>query len=103
MRNKPIPEFVAPCLWSCNINKLDLQKDKQLIITQVLNYGDEKRVQWLYSVYSEKDIKNVVSHPSRGLWFDKVLNFWEIVLSIRIPKKTRQKAIFDINPVFSKR
>ncbi len=103
MRNKSIPKFVAPCLWFCNINKLDLHKDKQLIITQVLNYGDEKRMQWLYSVYSEKDIKNVVSHPNRGLWFDKVLNFWEIILSIRIPKKRRQKAIFDINPVFSKR
>ncbi len=99
MKNRSIPRFVAPCLWSCNINKLGLRKDKQLIITQVLNYGDEKRVRWLYSVYNEKDIKNVVSHPNRGLWFDRVLNFWEIILNIRIPKKTRQKAIFDINPV----
>ena len=39
MKNKSIPKFVAPCLWSCNINKLDFQKDKQLIITQVLKYG----------------------------------------------------------------
>ena len=58
MKNKSIPKFVAPCLWSCNINKLDLQKDKQLIITQVLNYGNEKRMRWLYSVYSKNDIKN---------------------------------------------
>jgi hypothetical protein len=103
MSNKPIPRFVSPCLWFCNINKVDLLKDKQMIITQVLNYGNEKRVRWLYSVYSEKDIKNVVSHPGRGLWFDKVLNFWERMLSIHIPKKTRQKAIFDIAPAFSKR
>ena len=103
MGNKLIPKFVAPCLWSCDINKLNLHKDKHLIITQVLNYGDEKRVRWLYSVYSEKDIKNVVSHPKRGLWFDKVLNFWERMFSIHIQRQTRQKAIFDINPVFSKR
>ncbi|MEW6089200.1 MAG: hypothetical protein AB1498_12945 [bacterium] len=96
-----IPEFIAPCLWSYNIKKLGTQEDKELIITQVLNYGDEKRIKWLYSVYTEKDIKEVVSHPRRGLWFDRVLNFWEKMLDIRIPKKIRQKAIFNINPAFT--
>ena len=97
MKNK-IPEFVAPCLWSYDIKQIDLQKDKKLIITQVLNYGNAKRIKWLYSVYTEEDIKEVVSNPRRGLWFPKVLNFWETVLEIKIPKDKREKAIFKLCP-----
>jgi len=101
MKNKQkIPNFVAPCLWSYNIKDLDLKEDKELIITQVLNYGDEKRIKWLYSVYTEDDIKEIVSHPRRGLWFEKVLNVWELMLGIRIPKKVKQKALFRIEPQF---
>jgi hypothetical protein len=103
MRNKmKIPGFVATCLWSYDIRKLDLQRDKGMIITQVLNYGNEKRIKWLYSVYPEDDIKKIVKQPCRGLWFDRVLNFWEKMLNIRIPKKLRQKAIFEINPRFDR-
>jgi len=102
MKNKQsIPEFVAPCLWSYDIKELDIQEDKELIITQILNYGDEERIKWLYSVYNDDDIKQVVSSPRRGLWFEKVLNFWEKMLDIKIPPKIRKKAIFNINPDFS--
>ena len=99
MKNK-IPQNITPCLWSYNIDNIDLREDKEIIITQVLNYGDAERIKWLYSVYNDEDIKEVVIHPRRGLWFDRVLNFWELMLNIHIPKKIRQKAIFDINPPF---
>lgn len=102
MKNKQlsIPGFVAPCLWSYDVRKLNLKRDRETIITQVLNYGDEKRIKWLYSVYSEDEIRKVVKRPRRGLWFEKVLNFWEVMLGIRVPKKIREKAIFNINPRF---
>ena len=104
MKNKQkIPGFIAPCLWSYNIKELNLKADKELIITQVLNYGDEKRIKWLYSVYTEKDIREIVRHPRRGLWFERVLNFWEIMLKIRIPRKIREKAIFRLQPQFLSR
>lgn len=101
MKNRQaIPSFVAPCLWSYDVKKLNLKQDKELIITQVLNHGSEERIKWLYSVYSEDEIKEVVSHPRRGLWFERVLNFWELMLGIRIPKKIREKAVFNIRPQF---
>ncbi len=71
-------------------------EDKELIITQVLNYGDAKRIKWLYSVYTEDDIKKVVCNPRRGLWFPKVLNLWETILEIKIPKDKREKALFKV-------
>lgn len=95
---KKIPEFVAPCLWSYNIDQIDLEKDKEIIITMVLNYGDVKRIRWLYSVYSEDDIKQVISNPRRGLWLPKVLNFWETVLGIEIPESKKEKALRKFTP-----
>lgn len=97
-RKNKIPKFLQSVLWSYNINKMGLEEDKEIIITQVLNYGDWEVLKWLYSVYTENDIKKVVMNPGRGLWFDKVLNFWEKILNIHIPKKIRQKAIFNITP-----
>lgn len=98
---KKLPGFLQSVLWSYNLAELDLEKDKAAIIAQVLNYGDWKDLKWLCSIYSDKDIKKIVSHPGRGLWFEKVLNFWELMLNIRIPQRIRQKAIFNINPAFS--
>jgi hypothetical protein len=100
MKKKKIPKFLKSVFWSYNIEDLDLKRDKELIITQVLNHGDWQKLKWLYSVYSDKDIKKVVSHPRRGLWFERTLNFWETVLNIHIPKKIRQKAIFNLHPDF---
>ncbi len=95
---KKIPQNIMPCLWSYDVENIDTAKDKETIITRVLNYGDAERIKWLYSVYSEKDIKKVILNPLRGRWFEKVLNFWEIILKIKIPKEKREKAVFRLEP-----
>ncbi|MBM3701173.1 MAG: hypothetical protein FJW68_09725 [Actinobacteria bacterium] len=95
---KIIPEYIAPCLWSYSIEDIDLKKDKEKIITQVLNYGSPERIKWLYSTYTEDDIKYVVLNPRRGMWFKKVLNFWEIMLEVKIPTDKKEKAIINICP-----
>jgi len=38
----------------------------------------------------------VVLNPRRGRWFEKVLNFWEIILKIKIPQEKKAKAIFKL-------
>lgn len=74
-----------------------MEKDREYIITQVLNYGDWNGVKWLKNVYGE-DIKQIVEHPSRGQWFDRTLNFWEQMFNIKIDPHVRKRAIFDVNP-----
>lgn len=98
MKNKrqKIPPYILRCLWSFDLSNLDLEKYKELLITQVLNYGDWQGVKWLYRNYSEEDIKWVVQHPHRGLWFKRVLNFWQVLLNIQIPKEEFEKAIIRL-------
>ena len=99
MRDKnKILKKLQNVLWSYNVRDLDLKEDKDYIITQVLNYGAWEDLKLLYELYSEKDIKEVVKNPSRGLWFEKVLNFWLTIFNIKLAKNLYQKAIFNINP-----
>jgi len=94
--NYKIPPYITRCLWSFDLNNFNLEKHKELVITQVLNYGDWQGVKWLYKTYSEEDIKEVIKHPRRGLWFKRVLNFWQIMLKIEVPQEEFQKAVIRL-------
>lgn len=88
--NNMIPSYIHPFLWSYDIDKMDLWRDKKRIITNILNLGTVKATNWLFKVYSKKDIKEVIIHPLPGEWNKKSLNFWSLVLDIR-PGHTGRK------------
>lgn len=93
-----LPVYVKHCFWSYSPSDFDLRKDKELIIAQILNYGDWRGIRWLFQNYSEREIKAVLVHPRRGSWWPKVLNFWLTIFKLRIPKDTRALAIREIDP-----
>jgi len=53
------PKNLQGILWSCSVDKLDLEKDKIYIINQVLSYGDLSHVKWLLSIYSRDIVEKV--------------------------------------------
>lgn len=93
---RKLPKQFQRVLWSYDINKLDKEEDKKEIIVQTLNYGTWEDLKLLFKIYPEKDIKEVVKTPRRGIWFEKVLNFWLTIFNIRLKDKIREKAIFKI-------
>ena len=95
-----IPSKMKWLFCSYDIESLDLKDDKDYIITQTLNYGTWEDLKWLYKLYSKKDIKAVLKKPIRGVWFEKVLNFWTTMFEIKLPKKVWHKAIMNISPNF---
>ena len=84
-----IPPFMAPFLWSYNLSELDLEKDKKRIITNALNYGTKEATDWVFSVFEEEDIKEVVRHPLPGEWSKKSINFWGLILGISVGNLSR--------------
>ena len=84
-----LPEFLKPFLWWCDLEKLDLERHKVRIITQILNYGTKDAVDWLFRTYSLEEIREVVKNPRPGEWDRKSLNFWRIMLDI--PDKSAPK------------
>lgn len=93
-----LPKFLQSSLWSYDIKKMDVKADKDLIIQQVLNYGTEKQLKWLFETYSEKEIKEVLRHPRRGCWYADVLNYWFNIFDLKIDKDSYELAIREINP-----
>lgn len=68
-----IPKEFQSALWSYDISKLDSERDANLIITQLLNYGNKKAKRWVSENYADGKIKEVLSHPQRGVWNRDVL------------------------------
>jgi hypothetical protein len=89
-----IPKRMKWLFWSYDIESLNLKRDKDYIIPQVLNYGTWDDLKWLFKVYSREEIKEVIKNPRRGVWFRKVLNFWTKIFNIKLKKDVFERAIF---------
>lgn len=94
-----IPSFLQPYLASYDLSRLDKNSPAvaKEIITEVLNEGDEKAVNWVFGNYTSVQIREAVSHPQRGVWFEESLNYWSKMLKID-EIKNQSEAILNINP-----
>ena len=77
-----IPDFVKPFLWSYDFSKIDTQKDKKRIITNVLNLGTKEATDWLFSIYDKSEIAEAIKNPFVGEWNRKSLHFWSFILGV---------------------
>jgi hypothetical protein len=74
-----IPNFLRPFLWSYDLKKLDLEKNKEKIIFNILNFGNKKATDWLFKVYSKKEIIQIFKKIKPRLWQRRSYNFWKII------------------------
>lgn len=95
--NMELPVFLQPYLASYDLSKLDLNNDKKLIITEILNKGDGKGLKWLSENYSQEDIKQVVVNPIRGLWLKSVLRYWMKIFEINHNSEVFNSSTINLN------
>lgn len=62
MQTSVIPKRLQSVLWSYDVDKLDLNRDRAYIIHQVLIHGSLADFNWLLSIYSRKEIIDVFLH-----------------------------------------
>lgn len=93
-----IPKFLQPCFPSWDLKTLDKNKDKILIVTRILNHGTDKDILWLGKNYSQKEIKETVSSPARGVWMKSTLSYWLKIFDIKLNKRIFEKAIINLHP-----
>ncbi|MEW6408468.1 MAG: hypothetical protein AB1465_07345 [Patescibacteria group bacterium] len=91
-----LPKFLQTAPWSYDLKTLDIKKDRHLIITQILNHGTWEQVQWVLKNYREREIKEVVKNPDRGVWHKDALNFWLNIFNLKLPKKIIKDALFSL-------
>lgn len=91
-----LPEFMQSCLWSYDISTMDPQKSKVTVITQAINHGDSRQLQWMLQNYSDREIREVVTHPTRGMWWREKLRFWLNKYGVMIDPLRFELAIREI-------
>ena len=84
-----LPPLVKACLWSFDADALDIDRDKTLIITNVLNYGTKEATDWLFSRYPAKLIASVIQEPLPGRWDNKSLSLWPLIFDVTPELKGR--------------
>lgn len=93
-----LPKFLQPYLAGYNLAQLNAKEDKRLIITEILNKGNDQALHWLGKTYSQREIKSVIASPIRGMWLENTLSYWQKIFDLRLDKKTFKQAILDLWP-----
>ena len=55
----PIPLSLQGVLWSAGIKKINIERDKEYIIHQVLTYGTLEQIKWLFKIYGKDKVRRV--------------------------------------------
>jgi len=93
-----LPAFLQPYLWSYDLKLMAKEKHKDIIITAILNLGDEKAISWLFRNYSLNDIKKLLKNPTRGMWHKESLLYWQKILGVKASKFRQELAYINLDP-----
>jgi hypothetical protein len=77
-----LPQAVKLVLWSYDTDKIDLNSQRQLIVSQVLNFGSKEATDWLFDYYGKAEVARVARGIPRGRWDKKSLALWSLVLGL---------------------
>ena len=88
-----LPQSVQAVLWSYNLGQLDISLHKRVIISQVLNFGTEKAVQWLFQAYGKDEVINQANSIPIGQWDKKSLSLWSLILGIHPVSKVQKMGL----------
>ena len=75
-------QSVKSVLWSYDLDQIEINKDKKIIIFQVLNFGSEDAIKWLFKQYDLSTIKRIANSIPLFEWNKKSLALWKTVFSL---------------------
>lgn len=76
---KKAPAFLKQYFWDIDFQKLDKNKSRLFILSRILEYGDEKAVDWMLKNFNRDEIVKLLSFARID---PKSANFWAVVLGI---------------------
>lgn len=79
-----LPQSVKSVLWSYDTDKIEVDKDKRLVISQVLNYGSKEATDWAIIHYGKNEMRKTALSIPLGRWNKKSLAFWSLILNFKI-------------------
>ena len=77
---KSLPKFLKKYFWDIDFDKLDVKTHYQDILVRILEYGDEKAIDWMKRKFTKDDVAKVLFRL-RGI-SPKSANFWALIFGI---------------------
>jgi len=75
-----IPDHMAYLFWDVDINMINMDKHKKLIVERTLRLGRPESINWLLNTYKENDIIEVIKKTKNIN--RKTANYWAIHFGI---------------------
>ena len=79
---RKIPKSLQGALWSVNVSKLDLEKDRAYIVNQVLSYGTLEEIRWLMRTYGKKTVREVFLTQPIKVYTPSAFRFSQLLLGV---------------------
>lgn len=86
---RQIPQSFAPLFWFLDYRKLDLDKDRHLIVHQVLSLGTLNDLKQLLRLYGPSAVRKEFKKPKSGLYQPNILAFCQFILKVKKLNKQR--------------
>ena len=81
-------------LWSKDIRKLDLKKDKVYIIHQVLSFGNLNQIRWLFKAYDLREIREVFLKDPKKVYTIPIFYFIKnFILGLKKKNLSKEKYV----------
>ena len=78
-----LPELFLSLLWSYDFSSIDVERDKQRIIINTINYGQWKHWQWIVNYYGGENIKQFIENTPISEFRPRALKLASILLGIK--------------------
>lgn len=81
-KNRILPDFFRPILWSYDFSAIKPEKDKKTIIVNAINYGDLVHWRWINKYYSREIIKKILEQIPVSEIRPRVLRLATLIFSL---------------------
>ncbi len=81
MISDAVKNIIRTCLWGADIDSLDMEADKFLIIERILEHGGDKQIEFIMTNYRQEDIIQVVKESS--YLSRKTVNYWCLFFNLK--------------------
>ncbi len=105
-KEKRLPEFFRPLMWSYKFSDVNLEKDQRDIIVNSVNYGDLEHWQWLVKTYGKEPLKKRLANipfsefrPGAVKLISLLLNLKKLNYALRSDYIRNKKTTVRINQI----
>lgn len=78
--SKSLPKFLKQYFWDVDFEKLEFKKSRTYVLIRILEYGNEKAIEWMRKNFAKDEIAEVLFRY-RGV-SPMSANFWALVFGI---------------------